>query len=48
VHDGRLLVGSGQGTALELDEVQPEGKRRISAADFLRGYQLNSGESLGS
>ena len=48
VHDGRLLVGSGQGTALELDEVQPEGKRRMSAADFLRGYQLNSGERLGS
>jgi methionyl-tRNA formyltransferase len=48
VHDGRLLVGCGQGTALELVEVQPEGKRRMSAADFLRGYQLNSGESLGS
>jgi len=48
VHDGRLLVGCREGTALELDEVQPEGKRRMSAADFLRGYQLNSGERLGS
>jgi methionyl-tRNA formyltransferase len=46
LHDGRLLVGCGQGTALELDELQPEGKRRMSAADFLRGYQLNSGEQL--
>jgi methionyl-tRNA formyltransferase len=48
VHDGRLLVGCGQGTTLELDEVQPEGKRRMPAADFLRGYQLNSGEILGN
>ena len=47
VHDGRLLVGCGQGTTLELDEVQPEGKRRMSAADFMRGHQLNSGERLG-
>jgi methionyl-tRNA formyltransferase len=48
VHDGHLLVGCGQGTVIELDEVQPEGKRRMSAAEFLRGYQLNSGESLGN
>lgn len=44
--EGRLLVGCGQGTAIELDEVQPEGKRRMSAAEFLRGYQLRSGEQL--
>jgi hypothetical protein len=25
----------------------PEGKRRMSAAEFLRGYQLNAGERLG-
>ncbi|MHB1390882.1 MAG: methionyl-tRNA formyltransferase [Thermoleophilia bacterium] len=37
VRDGRLLVACGTGT-LELLEVQPEGKRRMSAAEFLRGY----------
>jgi methionyl-tRNA formyltransferase len=29
------------------DEVQLEGKRRMSAADFLRGFQVRSGERLG-
>jgi methionyl-tRNA formyltransferase len=47
LHEGRLLVGCGQGTVIEFDEVQPEGKRRMSAAEFLRGYQLNAGERLG-
>ncbi|MEW6019701.1 MAG: methionyl-tRNA formyltransferase [Pseudomonadota bacterium] len=35
--DERLLVACGTGT-LELLEVQPPGKRRMSAAEFLRGY----------
>jgi methionyl-tRNA formyltransferase len=47
LHEGRLLVGCGAGTVLELDEVQLEGKRRMSAAELLRGYQINSGERLG-
>jgi methionyl-tRNA formyltransferase len=47
LHEGRLLVGCGERTVLELDEVQLEGKRRMSAAELLRGYQLNSGERLG-
>lgn len=42
-----LLVGCGDGTLLALDEVQIEGKRRMSAAEFLRGYQVNNGERLG-
>jgi methionyl-tRNA formyltransferase len=46
LHEGRLLVGCGKETVIEFDEVQPEGKRRMSAAEFLRGYQLNSGEQL--
>ena len=33
---GRLIVGCGQG-ALELTTVQPEGGKRMSAADYLRG-----------
>lgn len=47
LHEGRLFVGCGEGTALELAEVQLEGKRRMTAAELLRGYQLNSGERLG-
>ncbi len=43
----RLLVVCGEMTALELTEVQLEGKARIMAAEFLRGYQLKGGEQLG-
>lgn len=35
---GRFLVGCGSGTALELLEVQPEGGRRMSGGDYLRGH----------
>ena len=35
--DGRLVVRCGSGM-LELLEVQPEGKKRMAAADYLRGY----------
>jgi methionyl-tRNA formyltransferase len=43
----RLMVGCGEGSALELLEVQMEGKKRMAAAEFLRGYQVKSGERLG-
>ncbi len=42
-----LMVGCGDGTMLCLDEVQMEGKKRMGAAEFLRGYQIRSGERLG-
>jgi methionyl-tRNA formyltransferase len=42
-----LLVGCGDGSLIGLDEVQLEGKRRMSAADFLRGHQVRNGERLG-
>jgi methionyl-tRNA formyltransferase len=42
-----LLVGCGGGGMLQLDEVQLEGKRSMSAAEFLRGNQVRSGERLG-
>jgi methionyl-tRNA formyltransferase len=48
IKDDRLLVGCGNSTALELLEVQPEGKKRISARDFVHGYRPGSGESLGN
>ncbi len=43
----RLFVGCGSGTALELLEVQLEGKKRIAAADFIRGYPPQAAEKLG-
>jgi methionyl-tRNA formyltransferase len=47
VKDNRLFVGCGQSTALELLEVQPEGKKRISARDFIHGYRPEAGEGVG-
>jgi len=48
VLDQRLMAGCGQDTTLELLELQPEGKRRISAAEFINGYRPQAGEQLGS
>jgi methionyl-tRNA formyltransferase len=47
VDGDRLMVGCGEGSMLELVEVQLEGKKRMSAAEFLRGFQVRSGERLG-
>ncbi len=44
---GQLQVSCGQNTTLELFELQPEGKRRMSVRDFLNGYRSHSGEVLG-
>src|SRR5215469_11323465 len=38
VNGEQLSVGCGGGSAIELLEVQPEGKKRISAKDFVHGY----------
>jgi methionyl-tRNA formyltransferase len=43
----RLLAGCGNKTTLELTELQPEGKRRMSARDFINGYHPQPGEKLG-
>jgi len=43
----RLLVGCGHQTALELFEVQLEGKKRTTARDFIHGYRPQPGEQLG-
>jgi methionyl-tRNA formyltransferase len=42
-----LLVCCGQGQALELIEVQPEGKKPMAAAAFLNGYRVADNEQLG-
>ncbi len=43
----RLLAGCGQGTVLEIFEVQIEGKRRMTAQEFINGYRLKTGDRLG-
>jgi methionyl-tRNA formyltransferase len=47
VEDGRLLLGCAAG-AVELLEVQMEGKKRMTAKEFLRGFQVKSGERVGN
>jgi len=46
--DGFLIVGCGQKTALEINEVQLEGKKRMSGRDFANGYRPFQGEFLGA
>jgi methionyl-tRNA formyltransferase len=41
-----LVVSCGSG-ALELIEVQLEGRRRMSAADFANGHRLTENDFLG-
>ena len=43
-----LLVGCGHNTALELLELQPEGKKRMPVRDFINGYRPRTGERLGA
>jgi len=57
VEGTRLFVGCGEGcgknededtdTALELVEIQLEGKRRMTAQEFINGYRPKSGDHLG-
>jgi methionyl-tRNA formyltransferase len=42
-----MAAGCGSGSSVVFDEVQMEGKRRMSAEEFLRGFQVKSGERLG-
>jgi methionyl-tRNA formyltransferase len=47
VDGNHLLVGCTEGTELELVELQPEGKSRMTAAEFLHGNPIPSGTKLG-
>ena len=47
VEEERLLAGCGSNSSLELLEVQLEGKKRMSASDFLHGYRPKAAEKLG-
>jgi methionyl-tRNA formyltransferase len=44
----RLFVNCGHSTTLELLELQLEGRKRLSAADFLNGIRLSDNEILGA
>jgi methionyl-tRNA formyltransferase len=43
----RLGVMAGEGTVVEVTELQPDGKRRMAAADFLRGRRPRPGDYVG-
>lgn len=45
--DGTISVACGDGTVLEFLRVLPEGKGRMSAADYIRGRKLSIGDILG-
>lgn len=45
VEKGQLYVVTGKGV-LELSEVQLEGKKRMSASDFIKGFQLKDDDRL--
>lgn len=44
--DDGILVACGEGTTLCLTSVVPEGKKRMDAADYIRGRKLNIGDLL--
>ena len=43
-----ILVACGEGTAILIHRLVPEGRRSMSAAEFLRGHSLRVGMRLGS
>ncbi len=48
VNGDRLFFTAGDGTSLEFTELQLEGKRRMAAADLLRGHGVVDGDRLDS
>ncbi|HUI83526.1 MAG TPA: methionyl-tRNA formyltransferase [Candidatus Binatia bacterium] len=48
VENERLLLGFAHGTALDVQELQMEGRKRMSARDFVNGYRPRSEEPVGS
>jgi len=47
VDEGTIFAACGDETWIELVEVQPEGKRRMTAGEFLRGHAVAAGTRLG-
>ncbi|MGA2005885.1 MAG: methionyl-tRNA formyltransferase [Terriglobales bacterium] len=48
VEGAHLAVGCGQNTVLDLIEIQLEGKRRMTAQEFINGYRPKTGDLLGT
>jgi methionyl-tRNA formyltransferase len=46
-HGDELVVACGGGTTLKVSELQPEGKQRLKARDFINGSRLKAGERFG-
>ena len=44
--NGLIEIATGSGN-LQVTELQPEGKRRMTAAEYLKGYQLQTGDKFG-
>ncbi len=42
-----IVVATGNETAIKITELQPAGKRKMSATDFLRGATIEIGTVLG-
>lgn len=47
LHENQLLAGCAGGTLLALLQLQPEGKKVMSARDFISGYRPSPEEKLG-
>ena len=48
IENDHLLAGCGEKTAIQILELQPEGKKRMHAKDFIHGYHPKTGEKLGA
>jgi len=48
VENDRLLLGFAHGSALDVQELQVEGKKRMSGRDFVNGYRPKSEEEVGA
>jgi methionyl-tRNA formyltransferase len=48
VRDGELFVMCGDGSALRLELVQMEGRKRVAAREFVNGARIVDGERFGS
>jgi methionyl-tRNA formyltransferase len=42
-----LIVACGSGTALQILEIQPEGKRTMTAREFIAGRSVAEGDRFG-
>lgn len=47
VPDDGIVVRCGEGSCLKIYELQPEGKKRQSAADFANGFRVEAGKRFG-